>query len=381
MVKGEKESFTVLKQHIDPQAKYLWFHAASLGEFEQGRPLIERIRQQYPQYKILQTFFSPSGYEVRKDYKGADVVCYLPLDSPRNVKKFIDLAHPYMAFFIKYEFWRNYLSELKRRNIPVYSVSSIFRPKQIFFRWYGSSYKNVLKCFDHLFVQNEESVRLLEGIGVTRTTVVGDTRFDRVLEIRNQAKELPLVESFKGGNHQTFVAGSSWGPDEDLFLEYFNNHPEMKLIIAPHVIDENHLVEIIGKLKRPYVRYTRADEKNVLKADCLIIDCYGLLSSIYRYGEIAYIGGGFGVGIHNTLEAAVYGIPVIFGPKYQKFMEAVQLLEAKGAYSIKNYEELEALLDRLFSDKAFLSETGANAGYYVTSNAGATERILHMINF
>ena len=247
MVKGEKEAFAVLKKQIDPQAKYLWFHAASLGEFEQGRPLIEQIRKQYPQYKILQTFFSPSGYEVRKDYKGADVVCYLPLDSPRNVKRFIDLAHPYMAFFIKYEFWCNYLSELKRRNIPVYSVSSIFRPQQIFFRWYGGSYKNVLKCFDHLFVQNEESVRLLESIGVTRTTVVGDTRFDRVLEICSQAKELPLVESFKGNNRKTFVAGSSWAPDEDIFIPYFNEHPEMKLIIAPHVIDESHLQEIIDK--------------------------------------------------------------------------------------------------------------------------------------
>ena len=285
-----------------------------------------------------------------------------------------------MAFFIKYEFWKNYLDEMHRRRIPVYSVSSIFRREQIFFKWYGGAYRDVLKDFDHLFVQNETSKRYLSKIGITRVTVVGDTRFDRVLQIREEAKYLPLVEKFKA-HSPTFVAGSSWGPDEDLFLEYFNTHPEMKLIIAPHVIDENHLVEIIGKLKRPYVRYTRADEKNVLKADCLIIDCYGLLSSIYRYGEIAYIGGGFGVGIHNTLEAAVYGIPVIFGPKYQKFMEAVQLLEAKGAYSIKNYEELEALLDRLFSDKAFLSETGANAGYYVTSNAGATERILHMINF
>lgn len=238
-----------------------------------------------------------------------------------------------------------------------------------------------MKDFDHLFVQNEASKRYLSKIGISRVTVVGDTRFDRVLQIREEAKELPLVEKFKGTNSFTFIAGSSWGPDEDLFLEYFNNHPEMKLIIAPHVIDENHLVEIIGKLKRPYVRYTRADERNVLKADCLIIDCFGLLSSIYRYGEIAYIGGGFGVGIHNTLEAAVYGIPVIFGPKYQKFMEAVQLLEAKGAYSIKDYDELKTLLDRFLADELFLRETGTNAGYYVTSNAGATEKIMHMINF
>lgn len=227
-----------------------------------------------------------------------------------------------------------------------------FRRGQVFFKWYGGTYRHVLRDFDHLFVQNERSKRYLAKIGISRVTVVGDTRFDRVLQIREEAKHLPLVELFKN-NTMTFVAGSSWQPDEDLFIEYFNQHPEVKLVIAPHVIDENHLVEIIRKLKRPYVRYTRADEKNVRKADCLIIDCFGLLSSIYRYGEIAYIGGGFGVGIHNTLEAAVYGIPVIFGPKYQKFQEAIQLLEAKGAFSVKDYEELKTLLDRMLTDEVF----------------------------
>ena len=351
MMKGHWVVYELLRQQVEKGEQYIWFHAASLGEFEQGRPLIEMIREKYPDYKILLTFFSPSGYEVRKHYRGADIVCYLPFDKPRNVKKFLDIANPCMAFFIKYEFWKNYLDELHKRRIPVYSVSSIFRRDQIFFKWYGGTYRNVLKGFD------------------------------RVLQIREEAKDLPLVKMFKGDNAFTFVAGSSWGPDEDLFLEYFNTHPEMKLIIAPHVIDENHLVEIISKLKRPYVRYTRADEKNVLKVDCLIIDCFGLLSSIYRYGEVAYIGGGFGVGIHNTLEAAVYGIPVIFGPKYQKFMEAIRLLEAKGAYSIKDYNELKTLLDRFQADDVFMRETGANAGYYVTSNAGATEKIMHMINF
>ena len=285
-----------------------------------------------------------------------------------------------MAFFIKYEFWKNYIDELNRRRIPVYSVSSIFRKDQVFFKWYGGRYRDVLKDFDHLFVQNETSKRFLTKIGVTRVTVVGDTRFDRVLEIREEAKILPLVEKFKG-NSLTLVAGSSWGPDEDLLIEYFNTHPEIKLIIAPHVIDENHLVEIIDKLKRPYVRYSKAHVRKVENADCLIIDCFGLLSSIYRYGEIAYIGGGFGVSIHNTLEAAVYGIPVVFGPKYQKFMEAVQLIEAKGAFSIRNYEELSALLDKLTCDEEFLRETGGNAGYYVTSNAGATDKVLGKINF
>ena len=380
MMKGHWVVYELLRQQLEKDARYIWFHAASLGEFEQGRPLIEKIRAKYPDYRILLTFFSPSGYEVRKNYRGADIVCYLPFDKPRNVKKFLDLVNPCMAFFIKYEFWKNYLDELHKRRIPVYSVSSIFRRGQIFFKWYGGTYRNVLRNFDHLFVQNERSKRYLAKIGINRVTVVGDTRFDRVLQIREEAKDLPLVELFKN-NTMTFVAGSSWQPDEDLFIEYFNQHPEVKLIIAPHVIDENHLVEIIRKLKRPYVRYTRADEKNVRKADCLIIDCFGLLSSIYRYGEIAYIGGGFGVGIHNTLEAAVYGIPVIFGPKYQKFQEAIRLLEAKGGFSIKSYEELKALLDRMLEDEEFLRESGMNAGLYVTDNAGATDRVLNMINF
>lgn len=379
MMKGQVV-YELLRQQLEKDARYIWFHAASLGEFEQGRPLIEKIRAKYPDYRILLTFFSPSGYEVRKNYRGADIVCYLPFDKPRNVKKFLDLVNPCMAFFIKYEFWKNYLDELHKRRIPVYSVSSIFRRGQIFFKWYGGTYRNVLRNFDHLFVQNERSKRYLAKIGINRVTVVGDTRFDRVLQIREEAKDLPLVELFKN-NTMTFVAGSSWQPDEDLFIEYFNQHPEVKLIIAPHVIDENHLVEIIRKLKRPYVRYTRADEKNVRKADCLIIDCFGLLSSIYRYGEIAYIGGGFGVGIHNTLEAAVYGIPVIFGPKYQKFQEAIRLLEAKGGFSIKSYEELKALLDRMLEDEEFLRESGMNAGLYVTDNAGATDKVLNMINF
>ena len=378
---GQWKTNSILREKIDRNAKYIWFHASSLGEFEQGRPMIEKVKAQYPEYKILLTFFSPSGYEVRKNYNGADIVCYLPFDTPYRVKKFLNLASPAVAVFIKYEFWGNYLRELKKRGIPVYIISAIFRPDQLFFQWFGVPYRKMLYCFTHLFVQDERSKELLGQYGIRNVTVYGDTRFDRVLQIREEAKDLPLVKMFKGDNAFTFVAGSSWGPDEDLFLEYFNTHPEMKLIIAPHVIDENHLVEIISKLKRPYVRYTRADEKNVLKVDCLIIDCFGLLSSIYRYGEVAYIGGGFGVGIHNTLEAAVYGIPVIFGPKYQKFMEAIRLLEAKGAYSIKDYDELKALLDRFQTDDVFMRETGANAGYYVTSNAGATEKIMHMINF
>ena len=378
MVKGHREVFDLLKSKIDRNARYIWFHAASLGEFEQGRPLIERIRKEYPQYKILQTFFSPSGYEVRKNYDGADIVCYLPIDTPSNVKKFVDLVNPCMVFFVKYEFWQNYLNTLYKKGIPVYSVSSIFRPGQIFFRWYGKSYQRVLKTFAHLFVQNEESKTLLAGIGVNHTTVVGDTRFDRVLDICAAAKQLPLVQKFKG-DALTFVAGSSWGPDEDIFIPYFNAHPEMKLVIAPHVVSDGHLKEIESKLQRSCIRYTQATEGNVGQADCLIVDCYGLLSSIYRYGEISYIGGGFGVGIHNVLEAAVYGIPVIFGPNNKKFREAQHLLANKGGFEIHGSEDFEQLMNKFLNDEAYLGLSGKAAGDYVKGNAGAMELIMNQV--
>lgn len=378
MVKGYREVFDLLQRKIDRNAQYIWFHAASLGEFEQGRPLIERIRKEYPQYKILQTFFSPSGYEVRKNYDGADIVCYLPIDTPSNVKKFIDLVNPCMVFFVKYEFWQNYLNTLYKKGIPVYSVSSIFRSNQIFFRWYGKGYQQVLKTFAHLFVQNEESKQLLAGIGVNNTTVVGDTRFDRVLDICAAAKQLPLVQKFKG-DALTFVAGSSWGPDEDIFIKYFNAHPEMKLIIAPHVVNDSHLKEIESKLQRSSIRYTKATEENVQQADCLMIDCYGLLSSIYRYGEISYIGGGFGVGIHNVLEAAVYGIPVIFGPNNKKFREAQHLLANKGGFEINSYEDFEQLMNKFLTDEAYLKQSGKAAGDYVKGNAGAMEKIMKRV--
>ena len=378
MVKGYREVFDLLQRKIDRNAQYIWFHAASLGEFEQGRPLIERIRKEYPQYKILQTFFSPSGYEVRKNYDGADIVCYLPIDTPSNVKKFVDLVNPCMVFFVKYEFWQNYLNTLYKKGIPVYSVSSIFRSNQIFFRWYGTGYQQVLKTFAHLFVQNEESKQLLAGIGVNNTTVVGDTRFERVLDICAAAKQLPLVQKFKGDS-LTFVAGSSWAPDEDIFIKYFNAHLEMKLIIAPHVVNDSHLKEIESKLQRSCVRYTKATEENVQQADCLMIDCYGLLSSIYRYGEISYIGGGFGVGIHNVLEAAVYGIPVIFGPNNKKFREAQHLLANKGGFEINGYEDFEQLMNKFLTDEAYLKQSGKAAGDYVKGNAGAMEKIMKRV--
>lgn len=378
MVRGHREVFDILESKIKKDKQYIWFHAASLGEFEQGRPLIEYIKKEYPQYGILLSFFSPSGYEVRKDYKGADVVCYLPFDTPRNVRKFVKLANPCMAFFIKYDFWQNYLDELKSKNIPTYSVSSIFRPHQIFFRWYGKRYSNVLKTFDHLFVQNNKSKELLKTLDVTDVTVVGDTRFDRVLDIFKASKELPLVELFKNGM-MTLVAGSSWEPDEDIFIKYFNEHPNLKLIIAPHVVSDSHLAGIISKLNRPYVKYSEANAENVKSADCMIIDCYGLLSSIYRYGDIAYVGGGFGVGIHNVLEAAVYNVPVLFGPNNKKFREARHLLEEKGGFEITDANSFDQHMNKFVTDSKFLKEAGNCAGSYVKNNSGALEKIMRKI--
>ena len=375
MWRGEREAFSVLKSQVDPDAKYVWFHAASLGEFEQGRPLMELLRQRHPEYKILLTFFSPSGYEVRKNYQGADIICYLPLDTRVNAIRFLRLVRPVMAFFIKYEFWYNYLHILRHRKVPVYSVSSIFRPDQVFFRWYGREYAHVLKCVTRFFVQNEESKRLLEDLGLKDVMVVGDTRFDRVLQIKEAAKQLPIAEAFSRG-HKVFVAGSSWPPDEDVFIEYFNEHRDWRLIIAPHVIGEDHLRQILSKLKMSSVLYTQTTPEEASKADCLIINCFGLLSSIYQYGQVAYVGGGFGVGIHNVLEAAVWGMPVIFGPNNKNFQEAQGLLAAGGGFEIATDDNFAQLMDRLSSDSKFLEESSTVASTFVQGQVGATEKVL-----
>ena len=398
MWRGEREAFKILKQKVDPSAKYVWFHAASLGEFEQGRPLMERIRKEYPQYKILLTFYSPSGYEVRKNYEGADIICYMPVDTRLNAIRFLRLVRPVMAFFIKYEFWSNFLHILKHRNIPTYSVSSIFREDQVFFKWYGRSYANVLKCFTRFFVQNEECKRLLEGIGITDVDVVGDTRFDRVLQIKEAAKHLPICEAFRKGvavsssssalssfdaekesrpDFKVFVAGSSWPPDEEIFIRFFNEHKDWRLLIAPHVIAEEHLKLILSLLKnKKVVRYTQTNPEEAAKADVLIIDCFGLLSSMYNYGDIAYIGGGFGVGIHNTLEAAVWNMPVIFGPNNKKFQEAQGLLKSGGGFEITNYESFEGLMNSMINNPASLKQAGDKAGAFVASLSGATGKVL-----
>ena len=389
MWRGEREAFKILKQKVDPNAKYIWFHAASLGEFEQGRPLMERIRKDYPQYKILLTFYSPSGYEVRKNYEGADIICYMPVDTRLNAIRFLRLVRPVMAFFIKYEFWSNFLHILKHRNIPTYSVSSIFREDQVFFKWYGRNYAGVLKCFTRFFVQNEESKRLLEGIGITAVDVVGDTRFDRVLQIKEAAKQLPICEAFRTGvassqsadvphhDFKVFVAGSSWPPDENIFIPFFNEHKDWRLLIAPHVIAEEHLKLILSLIKgKKVVRYTQTTPEEAAEADVLIIDCFGLLSSMYNYGDVAYIGGGFGVGIHNTLEAAVWNMPVIFGPNNKKFQEAQGLLKSGGGFEINTYEDFSGLMSSLMNDETFLKQAGDKAGAFVAHLAGATDKVL-----
>lgn len=374
MWKGERQAIALLREQVDPAAKYVWFHAASLGEFEQGRPLMERMRREHPEYKILLTFFSPSGYEVRKNYEGADIVCYLPLDTIRNARRFLRTVRPVMAFFIKYEFWYNYLHILKHRGVPAYSVSSIFHEDQIFFKWYGRRYAEVLKCFKRFFVQNAESKALLARFGVTDVDVVGDTRFDRVLQIKEASKRLPIVEAFKQ-ERPVFVAGSSWPPDEDIFISYFNEHKDWKLIIAPHVIGEDHLKQILSKLNRKAIRYTQATQEEAATADCLIIDCFGLLSSIYHYGEVSYVGGGFGVGIHNVLEAAVWNIPVIFGSNNKHFQEAQGLMAAKGGFEITNADDFNSLMSQ-FAQTDFLKASGDAAGRFVAGFTGATDKVL-----
>ncbi|MBR6446299.1 MAG: 3-deoxy-D-manno-octulosonic acid transferase [Prevotella sp.] len=400
MWRGEREAVRTLKEKVDPQAQYVWFHAASLGEFEQGRPLMERLRRDHPEYKILLTFFSPSGYEVRKNYEGADIVCYLPLDTIGNARRFLRAVRPVMAFFIKYEFWYNYLHILKHRGVPVYSVSSIFRPNQVFFRWYGRQYSRVLKCFTRFFVQNEQSRELLKTIGITNVDVVGDTRFDRVLQIREAAQKLERVEWFRQYNIAddpdddlvfayagftppagVFVAGSSWPPDEEIFIRYFREkqlfgYGKWKMIIAPHVIDEEHLQLIEKQLDGfKVVRYTRYDCNAFEAADVLVVDCFGLLSSIYRFATVCYVGGGFGVGIHNVVEAAVWGKPVFFGPNNQRFMEAQELKNCGGGIEIGSYDDFARQMDEFAANPQAIASRGKIAAECVSRRSGATERI------
>lgn len=383
LLDGHAETFGILARTLRTNDRYVWFHASSLGEFEQGRPLMERIRQRHPEYKILLTFFSPSGYEVRKNYDGADIVCYMPFDTPRNARRFVRMVKPEKAFFIKYEFWKNFIDELHRSRCEVYSVSSIFRKNQIFFRSYGKQYAKVLHNFTRIFVQNDDSRRLLENVGVTAVSVAGDTRFDRVTDIRNAAKDVDAAKHFAEGATNVLVVGSSWEPDEDIIIPYFNEHKDLKLILAPHVVNEAHIRRILSALKRPAIRITQAEKENrsLQDFDCMIVDTYGMLSSIYRYGNIAYVGGGFGVGIHNVPEAAVYGVPVLIGPNHQKFREAEMLLHLGGCFEITSPDTFAMTMKLLTQNEDSRKKAGNAAGNYILSNAGAADKIFDAIKW
>ena len=375
IIDGQAATMQRLKKELSPEGGYIWIHAASLGEFEQGRPLIEMIRRNHPDAKILLTFFSPSGYEVRHNFPLVDAVVYLPFDTKKNVRQFLDTVKPRMAIFVKYEFWGNYLNELKLRGIPTYIISAIFRKSQPFFKPWGGEFRKMLTYFTHIYVQDEGSRELLAGIGIKNVTVAGDTRFDRVTDIMESCVEIPQAAALTRDASLTIVAGSTWPPDESYLLPCFNAHPGMKLIIAPHEVNEERIAAIESQLNRPSCRLSTATPEEAAKCDCIIVDCYGKLSSAYRYGNIAYIGGGFGVGIHNLNEAAVYDIPVIFGPHYHKFKEARDLIKCKGGFSFSNKEEFDAIIEPIVNDKKLREQYGKNAGNYIKENLGATRII------
>jgi 3-deoxy-D-manno-octulosonic-acid transferase len=358
----------------------IWFHFASLGEFEQGRPVLEQMRALYPKQKIVLTFFSPSGYEIRKNTPLADKVYYLPLDTAKNARQFIDALQPTMAIFTKYEYWYHFFNELHQRNIPLYIISGIFRPNQVFFNWYGGLHRKILSFVTYFFLQDDESKKLLQNIGITHTTVSGDTRFDRVWANAQQPKELPLINEFKNG-HKLFIAGSTWPHDEKLIAALINDHPAWKFIIAPHEISEEKIDKLIGLLPvNSSIKYSRLTTHQSLSTfQTLIIDNIGMLSSLYQYGDIAYIGGGFGAGIHNTLEAAAFGLPVIFGPNYSKFKEAKDLIALNAGFSIDNEAALKHIAGKLINDAQFYSNASQTIKQYVEKHTGATKTIIDYI--
>jgi 3-deoxy-D-manno-octulosonic-acid transferase len=377
-VKGRKNWSKLLKERIGSGDKTIWVHCASLGEFEQGRPLIEKIKEKRPEYKILLTFFSPSGYEIRKSWPLADYICYLPADTPANASLFVNIARPSMALFIKYEFWNNYLSILYKKRIPFYLVSGIFRPEQYFFKWYGKFFRTILKKFTHIFVQDSRSVDLLTEIGITNVSHTGDTRFDRVNQIAGAAKALPVIERFKG-SEKIFMAGSSWRPDEEIIAGYVNSFPDrMKWILAPHEIDKNNIERLEKLFKVKVVKYSESVEDSA-DARVMIIDNIGILSSAYRYAAIAEVGGGFGQGIHNILEPACWGIPVLFGPNHIKFREAADLISANGAFCFKDHHEFAEIVDKLLEDKKMYEAASKSVSDYIKNNTGATEKIFEMV--
>ncbi len=375
-VAGRRHIFDQLQKAINHDHPLAWFHCASLGEFEQGRPVIEAYKKKFPTHRILVTFFSPSGYEVRKNYAGADYIYYLPADTTRNARRFVALVKPHIVFFIKYEYWFNYLRQLHQAGVPVVGVSSIFRQRQRFFRWYGRWQLAALKRFSHFFVQDQQSADLLANAGIMQVSVSGDTRFDRVAQVARQKKSFPLVEQFAAG-HQVFIAGSTWPPDETMVrLLIEKNIPNLKFIIAPHEVHEARIQRLVESLPRETVRFSQATDQNLAEACVLIIDNIGILSHLYQYADVAYIGGGFGVGIHNILEAATFELPVLFGPNYHKFREAVELIAQGGAFSFGNEQEFLAAALSLLTDESRRKAAAQIARQYVKSREGATRLTL-----
>lgn len=378
--KGRNLTFAGIEAKINHDKPIIWIHCASLGEFEQGRPVIETIKRTHPEYRIFLTFFSPSGYEIRKNYDSADYIFYLPADTKKNAVKLISLVRPELVFFVKYEFWFHYFNELHKQNIPIYLFSAIFRENQHFFKntpW-GKWYREMLGCVRHFFVQDEKSVELLNQIGIQQVSRAGDTRFDRVAEIALRGKNIPIVEKFKGDS-QLVVAGSTWKPDEELLVQYINSHPETKFIIAPHETKRVNIERLINLLKTSVICYTEVTEKSDMNKQVLIVDTIGLLSSIYKYADIAYIGGGFGVGIHNTLEAAIFGTPIIFGPNYQKFQEAVSMVRLGIAFPVADYELFQTTLTNLLTDTQKRNSISNECIVFTKQNIGATQKIIDKV--
>lgn len=375
-VTGRKTVFTLLENKITAHDKTIWVHCASLGEFEQGLPIIEQLKNVYPNHKSIVTFFSPSGYEVKKNSSVADIITYLPLDTKKNAQRFLQLVHPEIAIFVKYEFWPNYLAELKKQHTHTLLVSGIFRKDQAFFKWYGKWMQKSLFSFKHFFVQNEASAKLLQQINFTNVTVNGDTRFDRVSKILHQDNSLPFIATFKN-NKTTIVYGSSWPEDENIYIDFLNKSADtVKHIIAPHAIDKNQLEKLKKNITKPVVLYSEMHTKNLAEYDVFIIDTVGLLTKIYSYASIAYVGGGFKTGLHNTLEPAVFSIPVIIGPDYKKFQEAIDLVNEKGMFSVTSKQEYHKTISALISNEKTRNKTGAINSKYIAEKIGATTSVI-----
>ncbi len=378
-VEGRRSIFGRLQDAIPKGEKIAWFHCASLGEFEQGRPVIEAFRTARPDFKILLTFFSPSGYKVRKDYDGADWIVYLPTDTLRNAKRFLQIINPKFAVFVKYEYWFNYMKVLRQKEIPLIVVSAIFRPGQRFFKWWGTWQRKMLGTVTHFFVQNNASKQLLNSVGISRVTISGDTRFDRVYQVAEQKKAFPLIAKFRNGN-KILLAGSTWPSDEEAIISYIQQKPKgIKFIIAPHEVHGQRIQSLINNLTIHPLRFSQATEENIRSSNVLIIDSIGILSHLYQYAWCAYIGGGFGVGIHNILEAATFGKPVIFGPNYQKFREACDLISLGGAFSVSSEKDFKLIIDKFYMNGHFHKSAAEITREYVADNRGATAQIVEFI--